>query len=183
MKGPTKKLLLQAFKLALSTQGGDEDNINKISLIKAYRNLSGEGLKESKEAIDAAVAKGDVIEVIEDKSIEAWRRTQHFRLKGKTPRSPEKPAEGFCNPYARPKVRIIVEMHGGTIQGVYVDNKNVNVTDVVFTESSMYGEEKEFKVEDGPLAGEIIYCHHEPQLGGKDLFGPVMKAAEARAAD
>lgn len=81
---------------------------------------------------------------------------------------------------ARQKIRIVVEMHGGTIQSVQTDS-DVEL-DVVFTESSKYGSEveEEFKVEAGPLAGEIIYTNYaETKVNKKDL-DPVFKAAEKR---
>jgi len=72
------------------------------------------------------------------------------------------------------KVKIVVEMYGGTIQSVFVDNEKVNVTDVIFTENHKYGSgvDPEFEVEEGPLEGDIIYCHHEPQLGARTCSAP-----------
>ena len=83
----------------------------------------------------------------------------------------------------KPKVKIVVEMEGGTIRGVYVDSDAVEVTDVVFLEDEeagcgAYGEE--FKVGGGPMEGRIVYTHHEALLADKFLFDPVMEAAKAR---
>lgn len=80
-------------------------------------------------------------------------------------------------------MKLVVEMHGGTIQTVYTNNPHVKITDVVFTEGSKYGTaEVEYHVLDGPLKDEIIETHHDGvTYAGEDLFAPVMEAAERRA--
>ena len=84
---------------------------------------------------------------------------------------------------SKPKLRLIVEMHGGTIQTIYADNPDVEITDIVFTEYAKYGtEEPEFPVDDTVLGDAIIYTHHAGvTVAGDELFEPVMVAAEARA--
>jgi hypothetical protein len=82
------------------------------------------------------------------------------------------------------KIRIVVEMHGGTIQGVHADAKCADDIDVVFLEDSKYvetdDERQEFEVEAGEFEGEIIYTHHGVLKTAKKSIDPVFKAAEAR---
>ena len=44
---------------------------------------------------------------------------------------------------SKPQLRLIVEMYGGTIEGVYQDSSDVQVTDIVFTEDGKYLEGEE----------------------------------------
>ena len=83
---------------------------------------------------------------------------------------------------AKPKIRLIVSMHGGTVQEVMIDSSDVEITDVVFLEDGKYLEDSDrFEVESGPMAGQFIYTHHGPiDVAGPDTFDPVMKAAQAR---
>lgn len=86
----------------------------------------------------------------------------------------------------KPRLRLVVSLHGGTVQDIFSDNPEIEITDVVFTEYAKYGNpaEKEFPVNGGPLQNEIIYTHHAGVTqAGSDLFDPVMAAAEARAND
>ena len=79
------------------------------------------------------------------------------------------------------KVNLVVMMHGGTIQQVFFDNEEVEVGRVVFTEFGKYVESEVVEVKDGPLAGECIYSEGAAELGGPDLFKPVMEAADRHA--
>lgn len=96
----------------------------------------------------------------------------------------------LANP-ARRKVRVIVEMYGGTIQTVYLEKKDVDIElDMVFTESPKYGsgEDSEVEVQKGPLEGSIIYTQlegshipsEENEQVSAELFEGVFDAAQAR---
>lgn len=90
----------------------------------------------------------------------------------------------------RRKVRVVVSMHGGTIDAVYLERKDQDLElDMVFTEDMKYlGEDREFEVEKGPLQGEGIYTHMEGSYDSKEedkqasveLFEGVFAAAQAR---
>jgi hypothetical protein len=83
----------------------------------------------------------------------------------------------------RPKVRLIISMHGGTIDHVATDNPDVAVTDVVFTERPEEAAmmEDEFIIQGGELDGELIYTHTgSPRVGDQKTFNAVFKAARAR---
>ena len=86
--------------------------------------------------------------------------------------------------------RLIVSMHGCTIQEIYCDNDRIEITDVVFTEYPSYldGDDDRdddgnlrFGIDGGPLDGEGIYTHHGGvKYAGEEVFGPVMDAARRR---
>lgn len=79
--------------------------------------------------------------------------------------------------------RVIVSMHGGTIDSVVHDNEQVEITDVVFLEDPKYVNESgetEHKVLGGKWAGSIIYSHQASTVAGTYGFGMVMMAAESR---
>jgi hypothetical protein len=90
----------------------------------------------------------------------------------------------------KPKVKLIVEMHGGTIQSVMKDTDAVDVTDVIFTErpGELLDEddrndegELRFGIQSGDLEGEGIYAHHGPiDIASPETFDPVMTAAVDR---
>jgi hypothetical protein len=90
----------------------------------------------------------------------------------------------------KPKVKLIVAMHGGTIQSVMQDTDAVDITDVVFTETSQALDDEDdrdeegelrFAVASGPLQGEGIYTHFGPvDFAGPETFDPVMTAAVDR---
>ena len=66
---------------------------------------------------------------------------------------------------SKQKVRIIVQLHGGNPIEVLIDNPNVEVTDVVFTENTKYSDnENEFIVKGGECNGDFIYSHLGPIL-------------------
>ncbi len=91
---------------------------------------------------------------------------------------------------ARRKVRVVVSMHGGTIDAVYLEQKDQDIElDMVFTENMKYLEgDQEFEIEKGPLAGEGIYTHmegsydpvDEDAAASAELFEGVFAAAQAR---
>ena len=93
-------------------------------------------------------------------------------------------------PVEKPKVKLIVAMHGGTIQSVMQDTDAVDITDVVFTETSQALDDEDdrdeegelrFAVGSGPLQGEGIYTHFGPvDIAGPETFDPVMTAAVDR---
>ena len=80
-------------------------------------------------------------------------------------------------------IRVVVEMHGGTIQGVYTDAEGVEL-DVVFTEARKYlgdSGEPEFEVGgEGPGAGDCVYTHHGSQQVPKEDLDPAFEAARNR---
>lgn len=90
----------------------------------------------------------------------------------------------------RPRARLIVSMHGCTIQEIYCDNDRIEITDVVFTEQASYldGDDDRnddgnlrFGIDGGPLDGEGVYTHHAGvKYAGEEVFGPVMDAARRR---
>ncbi len=83
-------------------------------------------------------------------------------------------------------VRVIVEMHGGTIQSVEVDPAAAVELDVVFTESPKYGSgeksETETEIDDGQHGGQIVYCQHGSSEASDEDIAAVFKAAEKRVA-
>jgi len=86
----------------------------------------------------------------------------------------------------RPRVRLIIAMHGGTIDHVLTDNPDVNITDVVFTErpeeAEFYEGENEFFVEGGKLAGEMIYTRQrQVAVADPKTIRATFKAAKARS--
>jgi len=76
------------------------------------------------------------------------------------------------------KVNLVVEMYGGTIQGIAFDNKNVEIDTVVFTEKRKYVDSDIVEIRSGPIKGDCIYTVTAGLLGGPNLFKPVMAAAK-----
>jgi hypothetical protein len=83
---------------------------------------------------------------------------------------------------AKQKVRVVVEMYGGTIQAVHTDSE-VEL-DVVFLEDPKYANEteaeEEFEVEKGAFKGQIIFTNQESQEADAANLDPVFEAAEKR---
>lgn len=74
-----------------------------------------------------------------------------------------------------------MELYGGTIQGVYVDNDSVEITDVVFLENTKYSDTPEYTVNGGQFDGQFIYNHNgEPTVLPTEDFAPVLAAAQNR---
>ena len=84
----------------------------------------------------------------------------------------------------KPRMRLVVEMYGGCIEGVHTDSDAVEITDVVFLEDARYGYETtddEFVVNGGPWDGKIIFTHHgDTQVNEPAEFEHVMQVAQAR---
>lgn len=82
---------------------------------------------------------------------------------------------------AKQKIRIAVEMYGGTIQNVVTDS-DVEL-DVVFLEDGKYvldSGDKEFEVQKGPFDGQFIFTHHAQCKVDKADLDPVFEAAQER---
>jgi hypothetical protein len=83
------------------------------------------------------------------------------------------------------KLRVVVEMFGGTIQHAYHDDPNVIITDMVFLEDSKYADEMEdefyVKDADGKATDAMIYTHLG-DLGSGDVaeIERVLEAANER---
>ena len=77
------------------------------------------------------------------------------------------------------KIRVVVSMHGGTIDSVLTDSDQE--VEVVFTEATKHIEDEDcFEIASGPLKGEAIYCHHDAQEVRSKELEPVFKAAQKR---
>jgi len=83
------------------------------------------------------------------------------------------------------KIRVVVEMHGGTIQSVYPDSGQE--LDVVFTEAPKYldNEDDMFEVKGNAEAGDVsagdcVYCHHGCTQVSKEALDPAFEAARKR---
>jgi hypothetical protein len=80
------------------------------------------------------------------------------------------------------KIRIVVEMHGGTIQSVATD-AGIEL-DVVFLEAKKYVEDaKTFAVKSGPFKGEVVYSHYSQDDMKPAELDPVFEAAQERLDD
>lgn len=79
------------------------------------------------------------------------------------------------------KARVVVQMHGGTISGVHVENTELEL-DVVFTERPDEKEnvDLEFYVGDGCLVGELIYTREQSTPITEHDFDAVFAAADER---
>lgn len=88
-------------------------------------------------------------------------------------------------PTIKPKVKVIVGMHGGCIDQVTFDQPDVEITDVIFVESdNSNGEvEDEFFVMEGDIeTDEFIYTHHvNIDLADHAYVDRVMEAAHRRS--
>ena len=96
---------------------------------------------------------------------------------------------GVPLPEEKPQLQLIVDMHGGTIQTVYVNNDAVQITDVIFTEDFKYLDDEPLtddgeyvsEIKGGKLKGNGIYAH----LVGVEVADPatisgVLEASDAR---
>jgi hypothetical protein len=78
------------------------------------------------------------------------------------------------------KIRVVVEMFGGTIQGIFTDS-DVEM-EVVFTENRKHLDgDQEFSVSKGLLMGQCIYTAKNSEKISHQTIDPVFKAAAERA--
>jgi hypothetical protein len=84
---------------------------------------------------------------------------------------------------SKPKLKLIVEMCGGTICNIYSDNQDVEVTDIIFLEDpkEVSDTEDEFFVTAGSFKDKFVYTHFgNPQPAAAADFAPVVTTAEER---
>ena len=82
-----------------------------------------------------------------------------------------------------PKVKLVIEMYGNTIQSCHKDNPYVELTDVVFLEHPKYASEvgDEVIVASGRWQNLFVYSHYDaPDWSPPDSFVPVMEACQQR---
>lgn len=80
---------------------------------------------------------------------------------------------------SKQKIRVVVEMYGGTIQGVHTDS-DVEL-DVVFLENPKYvDEDREFVVEEGNFKENVVFTHHDEIKAPTADIDPVFAAAQRR---
>ena len=81
------------------------------------------------------------------------------------------------------KTKLVIEMYGGTIQGIWRDNPDVEFTDIVFLEDSKYADsmDDDFRVEGGLWDGQMIYSHGgDADWRGPEAFTQVLDACRRR---
>ncbi len=82
----------------------------------------------------------------------------------------------------KPQVRIVLKMCRGTVEDVFVDSDDVEITGIMITEDASYAEDrtKEFFVNGGRCGGDFIYIQIGDPIVDKETVEAVVKAAEAR---
>ena len=82
----------------------------------------------------------------------------------------------------KPQIRIVLKMCSGTVEDVFVDSGDVEITDIVLTEDASYAEDKtkEFFVNGGRCRGDFIYTQMGDPIVDKETVEAVVKAAKAR---
>lgn len=87
-------------------------------------------------------------------------------------------------------IRLVAQMHGGTIQQVFGNLPAHMSMEIVFTEGKQYLDDNEdrdengdlkYVVASGTLAGEGIYTHLDVEHGADKDIDPVFEAAQKRA--
>ena len=79
-----------------------------------------------------------------------------------------------------PKIRVVVNMHGGTIESVCTES-DVEL-DVVFLEDPKYSEDPEdkFLVDGGEFDDQIVYTHYASTKVDAEDMDAALKAAQER---
>ncbi len=83
----------------------------------------------------------------------------------------------------RPKVNVVVVMHGGCIEDVLVDSKDVRVGRVVFTEARKYVDKDVTLVRGGALDGECIFTVMGARRAAEATVGAALDAAKRYVKD
>lgn len=82
---------------------------------------------------------------------------------------------------SKPKLRVVVELSGGVVQGVHTDSGQE--LDVVFLEEAKYvgdSGDREYAVKEGPFKDLVIYTHYGSSGAKTEALDPVFKAAQER---